>query len=532
MPLVFNPQTGQMEEDSTDNRSLRSIAQNSPLGVQPDLSGFNAQMLGTAPAPAPEPMGAMATPVDAVSAPTGLAAVNQALPTPQFGDLNAVKSQQDISSTTRRTKISEGERDAQGDVESKIKEQGDLARKQAELVAAQAEQVARAEDEAALRKTEQAAQRAALIDAGEAEFKMRKAKADEAYEQYAKTDIKALAPNIASILGVALGGFAAGGGPNQAFAIVKDKMDRDLAIQKANLEKQLTVADRWGSRADGARDILRDQLKMLDIKQAATEDVVASRIRAQVARSKIPEAKLAGEQEAAQFEQKAAERRAKFLEAERVESTTTVQKRLIEANPAYSLGGAGAKLNGEQAKSADFANRMIQDLTALDRLPPMSEDGRKKLRQIATQEQIYEKNPTLKAAAQSVGLYKSPEEALSDQDRLVFQHQKRVAAAVLRGESGAAISTGEYINWDQQHMPAPGDKAADIEAKKQARQALLEGMLIKSGPAAPMLQQKLQQQSQVAPRNATPAVREVMVKVGGVQKRARIHPDGSAELLE
>lgn len=533
MAKVYNPATGQLEEDPNDQRSLQSLAMNSPLARQPDLSGFNAQMLGTGPAPAaPSPRPVQGSSVDAVSAPTGLAGVNQALPTPDINGLNAVKTQQDISTTTRRTKISQGERDAQGDVESQIKEQGELARQHAQLVADQAEQVARAEDEAALRKSEMAQQRSAVIDAGEQEYKARQAKADEAYDKWAKTDLKALAPNAASIIGVALGAFASagGGGPNQALAILKDKMDRDMEVQKANLAKQLQVADRWGSRAEGARELLRDQLKMLDIKQAATEDVVASRIRASAARAKVPEAKLAGEQEAARFAQSAAERRAKFLEGERTEVQSTVQKRLIEANPAYSLGGAALKLNGEQAKAADFAGRMIQDMGTIDKLPPMSEEGRKKLRSLAAQESVYEKNPTLKAAAQAAGLYKAPEEVLSDHDRQVFAAQKRIAASTLRGDSGAAISLGEYASFDQQYFPSPGDKDSDVQSKRQARQKLLDGMLIKAGPAAPLVQQQAQRPQGVAVPQQGP--REVMINVGGQKKRARLHPDGSAELLE
>lgn len=55
--------------------------------------------------------------------------------------------------------------------------------------------------------------------------------------------------------------------------------------------------------------------------------------------------------------------------------------------------------------------------------------------------------------------------------------------SVLRRESGAAISTGEFANAYQQYLPRPGDSAQTLAQKKQNRTAVLQSLINSSGPA-------------------------------------------------
>jgi hypothetical protein len=125
----------------------------------------------------------------------------------------------------------------------------------------------------------------------------------------------------------------------------------------------------------------------------------------------------------------------------------------------------------------------------------MSEEGREKLRAYAAREAFYEKNPMAKAGAVATGLYEQPEEFLSPEDRRVYSAGRRAAALVLRKESGAAISAGEYLSWDQQYLPQPGEGKEDLEAKRRARQDAFQGLLIQAGPGAAMVQRQTPQQA-------------------------------------
>jgi hypothetical protein len=55
--------------------------------------------------------------------------------------------------------------------------------------------------------------------------------------------------------------------------------------------------------------------------------------------------------------------------------------------------------------------------------------------------------------------------------------------AVLRKESGAAISEGEYNRYAEQYFPMPGDNAATIRQKQANRATTIQGMQREAGPA-------------------------------------------------
>lgn len=59
----------------------------------------------------------------------------------------------------------------------------------------------------------------------------------------------------------------------------------------------------------------------------------------------------------------------------------------------------------------------------------------------------------------------------------VEQAQRDFINAVLRRESGAAISSGEFANGAQQYFPQPGDKPEVIKQKSAARARVIQGML-------------------------------------------------------
>lgn len=65
---------------------------------------------------------------------------------------------------------------------------------------------------------------------------------------------------------------------------------------------------------------------------------------------------------------------------------------------------------------------------------------------------------------------------LSDNQQKVDQAQRDFVNAVLRNESGAVISPGEFDNAKKQYFPQPGDSDAVIEQKRRNRETEINGL--------------------------------------------------------
>ncbi len=74
-------------------------------------------------------------------------------------------------------------------------------------------------------------------------------------------------------------------------------------------------------------------------------------------------------------------------------------------------------------------------------------------------------------------LMRSPEEQMYAQARLDF------ISAILRKESGAAISAQEYITEERRYFPQPGDSAAVIRQKRNARATAMATLAQEAGEA-------------------------------------------------
>lgn len=72
----------------------------------------------------------------------------------------------------------------------------------------------------------------------------------------------------------------------------------------------------------------------------------------------------------------------------------------------------------------------------------------------------------------------------SPEQQMVEQGQRDFINAVLRQESGAAISAGEFDNARKQYFPQPGDSAEVVAQKRANRDAAINGFRISAGPGA------------------------------------------------
>jgi hypothetical protein len=90
-----------------------------------------------------------------------------------------------------------------------------------------------------------------------------------------------------------------------------------------------------------------------------------------------------------------------------------------------------------------------------------------------------------------------PEMLKGSEQKTAENSKRNFIAAVLRKESGAAISPSEFQEAEKLYFPQVGDSPENIQQKAQARADALAGMQVLSGPAEVLIKQRqLQSQPQ------------------------------------
>ena len=77
----------------------------------------------------------------------------------------------------------------------------------------------------------------------------------------------------------------------------------------------------------------------------------------------------------------------------------------------------------------------------------------------------------------------------SAEQQQVAAARRNFITAVLRKESGAAISPGEFATEAQKYFPQPGDSEAVIKQKRNARETAIKAMEIQAGPGKRQIEQ-------------------------------------------
>jgi hypothetical protein len=78
---------------------------------------------------------------------------------------------------------------------------------------------------------------------------------------------------------------------------------------------------------------------------------------------------------------------------------------------------------------------------------------------------------------------------LSPEQQQVAQARINFITAVLRKESGASISPGEFTTAEKNYFPKPGDDASVVAQKQKARDLAIKAMSIQAGPGAKNIEQ-------------------------------------------
>lgn len=338
-------------------------------------------------------------------------------------------------------------------------------------------------------------------------------------------------------LGVALGAIGSGltGRSNSALELLNAKEQEHYNREKDRIAKEWqTFGARTGMRTQ-SNAISEERMRDLDAKRLAKGKWELAQTEIQLGKLGLSEADITKDTRYL----KAAEKVNRILaeqEANRATrvtstsnrqapSTTTSVQTVTGAKPGAAGAVPGGKLSEGEQKSADYLNRMVEDEKIIRSVPPVTEEGRKMIREQAALEALAEKNPTADALAKVVAGRQTLEEKLSADDRRAYKAGSRLAATSLRGDSGAAISAGEYLNFDRQYLPGQGDKETDLADKENSRRVLLEGMATRTGRPQEHLPkiQALPKQTNVGSAG----------RIGSVNgKAARIFPDGTYEYLD
>lgn len=155
-----------------------------------------------------------------------------------------------------------------------------------------------------------------------------------------------------------------------------------------------------------------------------------------------------------------------------------------QGNP---IASPAANLNGEQSNAVAFGARATDAQSTLRNLEASGVTSGNRLRQAAGGVPVI--GGALASAANALPTALG---GASDQQQSYEQAQRNFVSAVLRKESGAAISNEEYANEAQKYFPQPGDTASTIEQKARARDLAIEGLKAQAGPGASLIPQIIQ----------------------------------------
>lgn len=138
------------------------------------------------------------------------------------------------------------------------------------------------------------------------------------------------------------------------------------------------------------------------------------------------------------------------------------------------IGEEAPKFNNDEKLAGAFTNRMIESTSTFENVTAGGYDPAN-MRDFA-------------ASSLPLAIRAS---ALSDSGQQYLAAKMNFITAVLRKESGAAISDTEFANEDLKYFPQPGESAAVIEQKRIARKTAIESMKAQSGGAFDYMQKKM-----------------------------------------
>lgn len=159
-------------------------------------------------------------------------------------------------------------------------------------------------------------------------------------------------------------------------------------------------------------------------------------------------------------------------------NTATGQARPAIGPDGQPIQQPSAKLNESQANATAFGARALDAQNTLRQLEASGTTSGSRIIQGLNSVPMI--GGALGATMNTLGV-------ASDQQQSYDQAQRNFISAVLRKESGAAISESEYANEGKKYFAQPGDSEATIAQKSRARDLAVEALKTQAGQGANLI---------------------------------------------
>ncbi|MBN3848141.1 hypothetical protein G3N58_15070 [Paraburkholderia sp. Ac-20342] len=140
------------------------------------------------------------------------------------------------------------------------------------------------------------------------------------------------------------------------------------------------------------------------------------------------------------------------------------------------IGGTANNLNQDQGNAVAFGARALDAQNTLRQLEAGGTTNTSLINRLAT---------SVPGVGGALGT--ATNVFNSDQQQSYDQAKRNFISAVLRKESGAAISQDEFANEDKKYFPQANDTPATIEQKARARDLAIEGLKAQAGSGAALI---------------------------------------------
>ena len=322
----------------------------------------------------------------------------------------------------------------------------------------------------------------------------------EAEEQRKKSttgfwEDKSTGVKLAAAFAQALGGYASGinGGVNQVTQMFQHAEEQDRAVKEAKLRAVIERGRAMGENEDRLTRLWEHGQRVIDSQQKADENAAIKQAEAMTA-SLNPGSTVVA-QVNANLERNRAISRNQRLEAtlDKTSSNSgTRSQNVVEG--IKQTAGTGSGINGEQAKTALYAEQMDNEIKLIKNGPALSNDDLKAIQDAEMKITGAEKTGTGSiggAVAVGIGrtlgaIPRSAIEELPPAKQVVFNAWANAQEKVTRQLTGAGMPAQEEFRMNRLMSPQAGDSAEVIQSKFRRLQAFSAQMKALSGQPAQM----------------------------------------------
>jgi uncharacterized protein YqgV (UPF0045/DUF77 family) len=307
-------------------------------------------------------------------------------------------------------------------------------------------------------------------------------------------DSKSTGQKIGLGIALALGAYGSslGGGPNTALQLVQGQIATFMEKERAKAAQRLKAVELGKSNVTDALEFQKQELAKIAAKEQAAYGMVDKKIQGLMVNAKSESALAKLEQFRGELQGVRAQKRADYemqLAADINKQVTDQQVQQQTGPMAEGLTDQGKPLTEAQGKAAQFfgvSNQALGDAEEFEKnlTPEMFEKLKSKAgmdRRLSTLGSIPVVGGAVNYLREATG--ESTEDLYSDipGGNAYVQNLEAAANALLRDESGAALSESETEKKKKELFPSPNDDFKTLKLKQKRRRQALKDLRQRSG---------------------------------------------------